>query len=329
MSIILTHLGDSIPLYIHDCVKQIRLWNFSTPIYIILNTVQNNIDFWNNLVKNYSVILVLTNSLAPTQHHTFFNNNFQGDTQFRKGYWKHVKERFYFIEELMIRDNLIDVISMEYDVLLYVDFTTLINKCKTSSQTLRMVRDNDLRGHPAFLYIPNYNMISHFNMFLTSIVNTKLEDMQSLAAYANTYSDKINYFPVITEMRRKSILHRKSLSGHESVDSSYLSQDSEHFLCLFDSLVVGQWVGGIDSRNTGGQKIVNYENESALYNIKEMNLVWKKCEDNFLWQPILDGRPLATIHMHSKALGSFMSDRSNYPTCDYNVHTIFKNLLPN
>jgi hypothetical protein len=98
---------------------------------------------------------------------------------------------------------------------------------------------------------------------------------------------------------------------------------------LFDSLCVGQWVGGIDSRNTGGHKVARYENESALYNINEMSFEWKKNPENFLWQPILDGYVLATIHVHSKALRCFMSDRPDYPKDDYDVGAINKGLLPN
>jgi hypothetical protein len=328
-SIILTHLGDSIPLYIKDCVHQIRLWNYnSVKIYIILDSCHKS-EFWTNLISLYSVILVYTDTLVPTNHHMYFKNNFQGDTEFRKGYWKHVKERFFYIEELILRDSLEHVISMEYDVLLYIDLNTVLEKFKTSHQTLRIVRDNDSRGHPAFIYIPTSECIKHFNMFIVGIIQTPLEDMQALAAYANTCEDKIHYLPVITNVKNYLVKQRQSKCGHNSSDPYYLSEDSEHFGIVFDSLVVGQWVGGIDSRNTGGVKISNYENESALYNINEMKFQWKKSPLNFLWQPFLDDRVLATIHVHSKSLVSFMSDRPDYPKDDYNVQEIYKTLLPN
>jgi hypothetical protein len=233
------------------------------------------------------------------------------------------------MEELILRDSLEHTISMEYDVLLYVNLDTLVERLKKSHQTLRMVRDNDERGHPAFLYIPNVKCIEHFTIFLTSIINSPLEDMQSLANYADTHKDKIYYLPVITESVNRSILPRRSYQGHTSKDTYYLSEDSEELLYLFDSLVVGQFIGGIDSRNTGGNKITRYENESALYNIHELNFKWKKCIDNFLWQPIVNNRPLCTIHVHSKSLRSFLSDRPDYPKDDYDVMDIYKTLLPN
>ena len=327
-SIVLTHLGESVPPYMLDCVKQIRLWNPSAYIYIILDDCHKNQIFFKSLEDNYEVKLVFRSMLKETAEHKYFLQNFKGDLAFRKGYWRHVKERFFLIQELMMKDNLANVIAMEYDVLLYINIDSMINVSLKDSKNMRMVRDNDQRGHPAFLFIPTVESIRHFNNFLISIIQAPLEDMQSLAAYADN-SDAMKYFPVITEECNKSIKKRISTQGHTSENPFYLSDEFGRFNMLFDSLTVGQWVGGIDSRNTGGNRVARYENESALYNINEMSLNWKKDPETFLWQPYLDGVLLATIHVHCKALSCFMSDRPDFPKDDYNVIEINKGLLPN
>lgn len=312
-----------------DCIHQLRLWNL-IPIYVILDPCHRGSEFWNSLQEIYQVILVFTDTLEPTVHHKEFTIGYQGDTGFRKGFWKHVKERFFYIEELIKSENLSNTVSMEYDVLVYISIDHLINKLKAlKKQSIRIVRDNDERGHPGFMYIPNLESIQEYNHFLISILHMNLEDMQALALYANTYKDRLAYLPLITEARNRSILNRKSKCGHSSKDPFYLSEDSEEIGTLFDSAVVGQWVGGIDSRNTGGIKISKYENESALYNINEMKFQWKKDLQTFLWQPFLDGRLLATIHVHSKALASFRSDRPDYPKDDYDVNAVNQTLLQN
>ena len=327
-TIILTHLGESIPLYMKACIHQISLWNDNVTVYIILDAFHKQTAFFNELTYKYKTVLVYTDSLKCTDAHSFFLKNFKGDTNFRMGYWRHVKERFFFIEELMIQNSLTNVLTMEYDVLLYVNTDTILKHLR-GTKTLRMVRDNDEKGHPAFMFIPSVETIHDFNIFLLEIINTPLEDMQSLAAYAVEYNDRMHYFPVITELRNRTIANRKSKCGHTSKNPWYLSEDSEVFETLFDSLVVGQWVGGIDSRNTGGTKVTNYENESALYSIKEKPFHWKKNKNTFLWQPLLDGRILATVHVHSKALDCFLSDRPDYPKDDYEVNKIYNTLLPN
>ena len=326
-SVILTHLGESIPLYIRDCVHQLRLWNKTTPIYIIVEPCHKQAAFWQDLYRQYNVIYVYTDTLEPTAHHKEFQQGYSGDTTFRKGYWKHVRERFFYVEELMARESLKDVVSMEYDIMVYYSLDTLKQKFQQSHQTLRIVVDNESRGHPGFMYIPSTLEMRNFTMFITCLVGLQYEDMQSLSLYSRIF--EMHYLPAITEERNRANPNRRSKVGHRSKNPFFLSEDSEYFGCLFDSLCVGQYVGGIDSRNTGGHKYLCYENESALYSIREMEFQWKKIGESNLWQPWLDGRPLVTIHVHSKALNCFLSDRIDCPSPDYHVDSLYRSLLPN
>ena len=41
-SVILTHLGDSVPPYLRDCVHQLRIFNPATPVYVIANPVHTS-----------------------------------------------------------------------------------------------------------------------------------------------------------------------------------------------------------------------------------------------------------------------------------------------
>jgi hypothetical protein len=179
-SVILTHLGESIPLYIKDCVHQLRLWNKTTPIYIILEPFHKQTIFWQDLYLQYNVIYVYTDTLEPTAHHKEFQRGYSGDTAFRKGYWKHVRERFFFVEELMVRESLKDAISMEYDIMVYCSLEDLKKKFQQSHQTIRMVMDNASRGHPGFMYIPSSLEMRNFTMFMTCLLGLNYEDMQSL-----------------------------------------------------------------------------------------------------------------------------------------------------
>jgi len=323
-SLILTHLGDSAPHYAKDCVHQFRLFNPSTPLYLILEP-EHNTSFWEVLARSHSVTLVYTNTLAPTPQHLEFQTKYSDDLKFRRGYWKHVRERFFYVEELMLRDGLVDVISMEYDVLVYGEFDYLLPRLQAGPGTLRMVMDNSSRGHPAFLYIPNAAEFTKFTTFLAAIQAMPYEDMQSLAFYSQLF--ELHYFPVITEARNRTQPVRRSLVGHLEVSPKYLSEDSEVFGVLFDSLCAGQYLGGVDSRNTRGEKFLNYENEKALYRFKEMPFEWRQ-DAGRRWQPYLDGRLLFTIHMHSKALDCFLSDRLARPLADYDVSSVYSQLLP-
>ena len=347
-SIILTHLGNSVPPYILDCVHQLRLWNPTLPVYLILDPCHKENIFekvyeasskgecptysiWYTLEMKYNVKLVYTDSLVKTSDHEYFRNNLKSeerfDLNFRKGYWQFVKERFFYMEELMKQKDLTNVISMEYDVLVYLSLDPLFQKLAQSHQTLRFVKDNETRGHPAFLYIPNYTILEHYNKFIVSIMDSGLEDMQSLVAYEKKYPSRVHYFPVLTKETVLKNPNRRSLEGHSSPNISFMYEDSSYFGCLFDSLAVGQWVSGVDPRNTGGHKFTRYANEACLYTVKEVGLEWIKIDSK--WVPLLDGTLLLTIHVHSKALSHLLSDRLESPSDEYDVNHIIPGLVPN
>ena len=60
-----------------------------------------------------------------------------------------------------------------------------------------------------------------------------------------------------------------------------------------------------------------------------MKFAWKKDPFTFLWVPTLDSIPLVTIHYHSKALSSFLSDRKSVPQADYDIKALYASLYPN
>ena len=321
-SIILTHLGESIPLYIKDCVHQIRLWNSVNDVDIFIILDQEEGPFWKGL-ETYGVKLIHNTKLTPTAQHLAFRKNFSGNTTFRSGYWSHVKERFFYMEELMRDYSLTDVISMEYDIMLYMPLTTLVPALKAYTKNLSIVMDNETRGHPGFMYIPSEEAIHEFNFHIMQMIKSDLEDMQLLALYASRYSEKVSFLPVIPPTTTPRI----SLQGHMSANPSFLWAGASELGVLFDSLVIGQWVGGVDPRNSNGIPSLKFENEGALYSMKEYDFSWERC--NGLWRPIMAGTPVATIHMHSKALYCFLSDRCDEPVGDYNIDTLLKSLLPN
>jgi hypothetical protein len=104
-----------------------------------------------------------------------------------------------------------------------------------------------------------------------------------------------------------------------------LSNGFDILQSLFDSAVIGQAVAGVDLRNSGGERTVGYENQCALYSFFELNTEWRR--DGQLWQPFVDGYPLNTIHMHSKTLSCFLSDRADVPCADYSAEEVHAALL--
>ena len=328
---IIPHLGPSVPPYLADCVHQLRLWNKDTIIYIILDPEHKDAEFWNNLHIKYNVIYRYTDTLIQSDCHKAFITSYKYNATFRQGYFRYVVERFFYFEEIMREMNLSNCITMEYDVLVYTNLTDLTVKLAAGHNKCRMVSDNKNNGHPGFLYIPTADAIGDICKFIQTksrYVPKGFTDMLFLASYAEEFPALMHYLPVITEERNRSVCPRIACSGLiKDENPHYLSEDSEYLGMLFDSAVVGQYVCGVDPRNMNGEKTTRFINQGALYRFTEMPFSWIKV--NGLWQPQMDNRPLATIHVHSKSLSSFLSDRTTVPTDDYVVTDLMKTLVKN
>lgn len=330
-STILVHLGSSIPHYAPDCMKQLRLWNKPEELRIYFVIERHNMDFWQKLATDYSVELVYADTLEQTEHHQMFRMKYTGDKAFRNGYWQFVIERFFYMEEVMAKYSLHATILMEYDVLVYLPFAELVPRLITYTNQLALVRDNETRAHPGFMFVSSTRIMAELNEFIACTQQNSYSDMDLLDIYSELYPTRVNYLPVISHRRNMTKFTRKSQDGHHGPMPSpiFLSSGHDILKCLFDSAVVGQWVGGIDTRNTADKGVFitdAYENEGALYSMKEMPFEWKKI--NNLWVPYLDSEPLATIHVHSKALECFLSDRADVPRADYDpvkLHNVLVN----
>jgi len=307
MSLILVHLGDSQPEYLIDCIKQVRLWSKTIPIYLIIEH-----PYWlhtSKALNNLDVHTVLASSVQKSPQHLRFLEKYSGDTAFRAGYWKQVQERFFYIHDFMLQMNLTDVLYSEYDVLWYYDISKILTTLKGSTQCLRFVKSEPGRAHPAVMYIPSVYHITTFTEFL--LTYKSWDDMKALDEYAKV--QPVAYLPVMPFKRSES--------------HYYLYVNQKWFGFVFDSLVVGQYLGGIDPRNTNGANTVGHKNTEAVYNFDDLNFSWKVVDG--LWQPQVQHAPLVCIHMHSKATRCFMSDRTISPRADYDPQKLLASLPQN
>jgi hypothetical protein len=160
-SIILVHLGTDIPLYLDACLKQIRLWNSVENVDIYLVAFQELFEILNFVCEKYSVTLVQTSLLIPTENHSRFVRDLKNyDASFRNDYWRYVVERFFYMEEVMQAYNLSNVIHMEYDVMLYMDVSEFYPGVVTNIPGMALAFDNDVQGYPSFIFINSIIIIN-------------------------------------------------------------------------------------------------------------------------------------------------------------------------
>ena len=323
-SIILVHLGTDIPLYLDACLKQIRLWNSVENVAVYLVAFEELYEILNPLCEKYSITFVRTSMLTPTENHSRFIRYLKNyDASFRNNYWRYVVERFFYMEEVMRAYNLSNVIHMEYDVMLYMDVSEFYPGVVTNIPGMALAFDNDTQGYPSFIFINSIGALELLNGFITVNCNSGLTDMKLLSVFRWLYPNLLQSLPQIPVRPTEN---RTTLSGTVSNEPPiYLANLFTELGCrIFDSIAIGQLIGGIDARNAEGAQVVEYENESAFYKVSEFGVRWNRCGLGRWFPETNAGQRIVNIHIHSKKLSYFLSDRADEPKCDYKDTPLYR-----
>jgi hypothetical protein len=312
------HIGDVLPEYIFDSIYQTLLINKnSCKIYVIIN--QSNISSFIKTISNFNLnnyftlnfewmkcietisIESLNDLLKHDNFYQSYLNNISSKynlTEFRNGFWISTTSRFFYIHCFMKKYNIKQVFHIENDIMLYESFLNIFNgfSSHTDSNNIWVVQDAPDRVVPSILYFPNTESLSNLTCFIAqqhTDSNTFINDMNLLGRYVNKFSLPIS---------------------------------PEQWSTIFDGAAIGQYLGGVDIRNTeySNNKLSYYTNNTIGF-INETS-VFKPNTCNFSYSSIqtdIHSIPLkslicttkttkkisnvSNIHIHSKQLYQFSS----------------------
>jgi hypothetical protein len=251
LSFILVHIGQEFPNYINDCIEQIKKFN-TCDIYLAIN------DMHRKKIIDKTVILVPIETLKITPEHYFFNANTTLDRNFRGGFWKYTTERFFIIEEVISKFNLLNIFHIENDNLIYFNVEDYLQIFEENYE-IAAIFDNDLRSIPGFIYFKSYCDISYLNHFINNEIFSN--DMELLA----NFRDKTNHVQNLPILPPYYDLEFKSKVGHITQNKGQYFNNFDKFNSIFDGAAIGQYLGGIDPRNPNSSNSVNFVNESCLF----------------------------------------------------------------
>lgn len=238
-------------------------------------TVITNLEFFSYFNK-YSIELIDYNTLDDLN----YNKKSQLDRNFRNGFWYFASLRLFYLYSYIKKYNIEHCVHIENDVLVYENLDIL-----TKKDFIYAPFDSYNRVIPSFIYIPNHET---FKPVIDNYNNT-LNDMENLAKF-----NFIKSLPIIP------IINNEMIKFNENFDE---------FNCIFDAAAMGQYLGGIDPRNQGGDTR-GFINETCIIKYNNYKFYWVK--ENNLYNPfILINNKLIKIinlHIHSKQLQNFLSD---------------------
>jgi hypothetical protein len=311
-NLVYVHIGDNFPEYIYDSLYQTLLVSHNINIYVLTN--KKYISQIREKISNFNLDLYLTHGWRnaiqiipieiipyPEKYETYFNSVSSSLKEFRNNFWLHTTSRFFYLYEFIKAFELTNVFHIENDVMLYENLSKLRENV-VDKNSLYVVKDNPQRVVPSIIYIPiDYTLNDFIEFVLNNRVNdTFSNDMELLGSYPNVVN-----FP-------------------------FKIEDSSTY--IFDGAAIGQYLGGIDPKNTsmynnGKNEVIIYDNptkgfinetsefkpDEAKYIDKDM--IIENVSKSLRFPYLLKGysnnsftlKQIANLHIHSKQLYQFSS----------------------
>ncbi len=299
-SIVLVHIGDTLPVYIEACVQQIRTFN-ECDIFLISN--KRAFEERHPYLDRYNVICVTCESLQKSPAHASFLKR----TPIGKNWVRFATERFFYLQEITIQYNLKNVFHMEYDNMLYVNLADHLIHFE-NNYSIGATFDNDMRCIPGFLYIKNAPAINALAEYLAYIAPTGKNDMETLALFRTEKGfSKIDHLPILTKEygAKNKLISPEGYTGAHAPD---YCKNIDLFNSIFDAAALGQYLGGIDPKN--GPSMPGFINESCVFNPSLMRYEWVSDAKGRAIPYIHYANKkyrINNLHIHSKRLHQFLS----------------------
>ena len=274
MKIVLVMLNN-LQEYIFDNIQHLKNHN-NNDITVITDKK------FNSLFENININIINIEDLIPD----YINMSSKINNTYRNGFWELTSYRFKAIYEYMKQYNIINIIHIENDVVIYKNVDTIpfhnINK-------LLLTMDSENRCIPGLMFIPTANILKK----CLDIFNPNLNDMQNFSNCYYNLSDYIDTLPIFIENNENNI-------------TKMITKNFKYYNCIFDAAAIGQYLGGVDPRNMSGDT-KGFVNETCVINYSKYTFIWKKENNKKIPYIIINNieYPIVNLHIHCKDLKSF------------------------
>lgn len=307
---VIIHKGLSLPGYLADFVDQFYLFNKGNKLWLIVD--EPFPEAKRLCVRHQGFNVLRASDLPITRNHRYFSRWNRMDAVFRGGFWRFAIERFFILEAFMASARCDSILHFEYDNMVYFDVTKLETAFLSSSNGISLPADSVRRCIPSVVFVKNHKAIEDFcRTYNLLYLIRKMNDMQAFSHYAKARKNACSFIPVLPSWYKDGRNALRSSSGITTKRMGFLDADYGLFQGVFDAAAFGQYLGGVDPRNTAANG-PGFINETALYSAAEMPVRWAKDEAGLLY-PVgsYKGRDfkIFNLHIHSKNLAAFRSDR--------------------
>lgn len=284
MDIILIHIGDVFPEYINDCISQLKKYNYK--IHLIID---KELFIFLNMDNN--IILSDINEYIDDYFINYKNNY---DSNFRNGFWLSTTKRFFILKNYAIKNNILNFLHIEYDVLLYTDLSIFCNFLHNTTDDMSVVIDSNNRCIPSIMWFRDSEILIKLSEFI--LKNSNDNDMGILFKFFND-NDNVSNLPLIPDINLEDVLNVKNNTN--IIYSNYFEKSKS----VFDGAAIGQYLGGVDPRNNSNDS-VGFINETTIFDVSKFKYIWISNEPYMVYNDMVI--KINNLHIHSKKLKKFI-----------------------
>lgn len=290
---IFIHIGENyFPDYINTAIKQCRKWNTANPIYIVCSK-----KYISEL--NEASTFIDIDTLNKSESHEEFSKMNSFDIEFRNGFYKYTTERLFILEEFCKGYKIDEFFHLENDNMVYFSAEELIPIFRETVRGLScpaLCLDQNVFG---LIYCNNISILSQLCDYI-KINPQNLSEMQLGSSFFNSNNKTTSFLPSIP-----NIYERLS-----DVEEYYVSNNINLFKGIFDPAQYGQWLGGIDPRNSDAEsKPFVFSNEHSLIGVEQFTYELRDITFGKRYHLVHAGEgieyPILLLHIHCKRLSDF------------------------
>ena len=302
-SVCFVHIGKHVPDYLKDAVVQVRAFNKECPVYVLVN--QRNKPSLDTIFKNINIdVVALENIPCSKEHKKFIHKH---TVQRQNGFWRLTKERFLYLYDFMLLNNIKHVFHLESDNMLYVDLNKIFPVIKQQYPTIGATFDCDSRVIAGFIYMADVPAMQKLAQYFADQkdLSKSASDMKLLAYIKRDVPGSIDHLPVLMEDYAKDHpLVGKSRQWRGKNPADYY-KNCDRLESIFDAAAIGQYLGGTQKRKSPG-----FRNESSVLNPSLLTYVWEAdSEGRKVPYALYKSKKyrINNLHIHSKRLWKFRS----------------------
>jgi len=289
LPLVWVHLGPSrVSKHLKRSIKTHAISFPESSLVLLVDEERNVEDF---ALDNVKVIKVSIES----EDWNFVEKTLNHDLTFRNGFWFTSLARFKALSIFMASEGIDKLLHIESDVVLMPNFP--FSKFAQMDDRLAYCLQGEGQGIAAILFVGSEDTLNNFLWFCVEEVkrNPKSTDMTILYRYWIEKPHQVLILPSLPNNSCKP----DDYPGTPKV----ISENLDTFGGIFDSISIGQYLLGIDPRNSRGRRILFREDEAHYLKVSQFKL---EIVQNSLFLDQQGKRyPIFSLHVHSKDLRAF------------------------